>query len=59
MSRSTFASIAAVVSLVNGVPGLIAPAAVASLYGVTADAQTALAGQLLAGSYIATESSIG
>ena len=52
MSRSVFASIAAVVSLVNGVPGLIAPAAVASLYGVTADSQTVLAAQLLAGSYI-------
>jgi hypothetical protein len=52
MSRRVFASIAAVVSLVNGIPGLIAPAALASVYGVTADSQTALAGQLLAGSYI-------
>ena len=52
MSRSTFVSIAALFSLVNAVPGLIAPAAVASLYGVTIDAQTALTAQLLAGSYI-------
>jgi len=52
MNRTTFASIAAVVSLVNGIAGLIAPVALASLYGVTADSQTALAGQLLAGSYI-------
>ena len=52
MSRRVFASIAAVVSLVNGISGLIAPVALASFYGVTADSQTALAGQLLAGSYI-------
>jgi hypothetical protein len=52
MSRRTFVSIAALFSLVNAVPGLIAPAAVASLYGVTVDSHTALAGQLLAGSYI-------
>jgi len=52
MSRRAFASIAAVVSLVNGISGLIAPVALASFYGVTADSQTALAGQLLAGSYI-------
>jgi hypothetical protein len=52
MNRRTFVSIAALFSLVNAVPGLIAPAAVASLYGVTVDPQTALAGQLLAGSYI-------
>jgi hypothetical protein len=53
MSRRTFASIAALFSLVNAIPGLIAPAAVASLYGVTVDSHTALAGQLLAASYIA------
>ena len=52
MSRRLFASIAALVSLVNGVPGLIAPLAVASFYGVTLDSQSALAAQLLAGSYI-------
>jgi len=52
MNRRVFASIAAVVSLVNGVPGLIAPAAVASFYGVTLDSQSVLAAQLLAGSYI-------
>jgi hypothetical protein len=52
MSRRLFASIATVVSLVNGVPGLIAPAAVASFYGVTLDSQSVLAAQLLAGSYI-------
>jgi hypothetical protein len=53
MSRRTFVSIAALFSLVNAIPGLIAPAAVASLYGVSVDSQTALAGQLLAASYIA------
>lgn len=53
MSRRTFVSIAALFSLVNAIPGLIAPAAVASLYGVTVDSHTALAGQLLAASYIA------
>jgi hypothetical protein len=52
MSRSVFASIAALFSLINAVPGLVAPAAVASLYGVVVDSHTALAGQLLAGSYI-------
>ena len=52
MSRRLFASIAAVVSLVNGVPGLIAPAAVAAFYGVTLDSQSVLAAHLLAGSYI-------
>ena len=52
MSRRAFASIAAVVSLINGVLGLIAPAAVASFYGVTLDPQGVLAAQLLAGSYI-------
>jgi hypothetical protein len=52
MSRSTFASIAAVISLINGVPGLIAPAVIASFYGVTLDPQSALAAQLLGGSYI-------
>lgn len=52
MSRSTFASIAAAISLINAVPGLIAPAAVASFYGVTLDPQSILAGQLLAGSYL-------
>jgi hypothetical protein len=53
MSRRTFVSIAALFSLVNAIPGLIAPAAVASLYGLSVDSQTALAGQLLAASYIA------
>jgi hypothetical protein len=53
MSRRTFVSIAALFSLVNAIPGLIAPAAVASLYGVSVDSHTALAGQLLAASYIA------
>src|SRR5207247_10956701 len=43
MSRRVFASIAAVVSVVNGIPGLIAPAAVASFYGVTLDSQSILA----------------
>ena len=52
MSRSTFASIAALVSLVNAVPSFIAPAAVASLYGVTLDPQIHLLGQLLAASYL-------
>jgi hypothetical protein len=52
MNRRMFVSIAALFSLVNAVPGLIAPAAVASLYGVTVDSHTMLAGQLLAGSYI-------
>lgn len=52
MSRRAFASIAAVVSLANGVPGLIAPVAVASFYGVTLDSQSVLAAQMLAGSYI-------
>ncbi len=52
MSRRTFASIAALFSLVNAVPGLIAPAAVASLYGVTVDPQSALVAQMLAASYI-------
>lgn len=52
MSRRTFASIAAVVSLANAIPGLLAPEAVASLYGAAADRQSALLGQLLASSYI-------
>jgi hypothetical protein len=52
MSRRTFASIAALFSLINAVPGLIAPTAVASLYGVTLDSRTALVAQLLAASYI-------
>ncbi len=52
MSRTTFASIASMASLVNGIPGLIAPDAMASLYGVTVDRQGVLLGQLLAGSYI-------
>ena len=52
MSRRTFVSIAALYSLANAIPGLIAPAAVASLYGATVDAQTALVGQMLAASYI-------
>lgn len=52
MSRRTFASIAAVVSLANAIPGLIAPEAVASLYGAAVDRQSALLGQLLASSYI-------
>jgi hypothetical protein len=52
VSRRVFATIAVAISLVNGVPGLIAPAAIASLYGVTLDSQAVLAAQLLAGSYI-------
>jgi hypothetical protein len=52
MSRRAFASIAALFSLLNAVPGLVGPAAVASLYGVTLDSQTALVAQLLAASYI-------
>lgn len=52
MNRRTFASIAALFSLINSVPGLVAPAAVASLYGVTLDSRTVLVAQLLAGSYI-------
>jgi hypothetical protein len=52
MNRRVFASIAAVFGVVNAVPGLVAPAAVASLYGVSLDSQSALAAQLLAASYI-------
>jgi hypothetical protein len=52
MSRSTFASIAAIFGLANAVPGLIAPAAVASLYGATVDSESALAVQMLAASYV-------
>jgi len=52
MGRTTFASIAALFSLVNAVPGLIAPTAVASLYGVPLDSQTVLVAQLLAAAYI-------
>ena len=52
MSRTTFASIAALVSFVNAVPGLVAPGALASLYGVTLTPQIQLLGQLLAGSYL-------
>jgi hypothetical protein len=52
MGRKTFVSIAALVSLVNAIPGLIAPEAMASLYGATVDRQSALVGQLLASSYI-------
>ena len=52
VSRSTFASIAALISLVNAVPALIAPAAIASLYGVSVDAQTLLIAQLLAAAYL-------
>ena len=52
MSRRTFASIAAFVSLVNAIPALIAPAALASLYGVTLAREAVLAAQILAGSYL-------
>jgi hypothetical protein len=52
MSRRTFVSIASVFGLVNSVPGLIAPAAVGSLYGVTVNSQSALFAQTLAVSYI-------
>ena len=52
MNRRIFVSIAAAFGLVNAVPGLIAPAAVASLYGVTVDSQSALIAQMLAASYI-------
>jgi len=43
--------LAALVSLVNAVPALVAPDAIASLYGVTLDRQTLLLGQMLAASY--------
>jgi hypothetical protein len=52
MSRRTFASIAAVVSLANAIPVLIAPEALASLYGAALDRLGAVVAQLLAGSYI-------
>src|SRR5207244_1326395 len=52
MNRRTFASIAALVSLVNAVPVFIAPDAVASLYGATLDRQSVLLGQMLAASYL-------
>src|SRR5213594_1825808 len=52
MSRATFASIAVLFSLLNAVPGLVAPAAVASLYGVTLDSRAVLVAELLAASYI-------
>ena len=52
MSRRAFASIAAVVSLINGVVGLVAPTAAAALYGVSLDSQSILTAQLLAGSYL-------
>ena len=52
MNRKLFVSIAALFSLINAVPGLVAPAAVASLYGVTLDPRTLLVAQLLAVSYI-------
>jgi hypothetical protein len=52
MSRKLFASIAALFSLINAIPGLVAPALVASLYGVTLDSQSVLVAQLLAASYV-------
>ncbi|TMC75901.1 MAG: hypothetical protein E6J15_06740 [Chloroflexi bacterium] len=52
MSRSTFASIAALVSFVYAIPGLVATDAVASLYGVTLDRTATLLSQLLASSYL-------
>jgi hypothetical protein len=52
MNRRTFASIAAIFGLANAVPGLMAPAAVASLYGVTLNSQSALVAQMLAASYL-------
>src|SRR5919197_1024710 len=52
VNRRTFVSIAAIVSLVNAIPGLLAPEATAALYGGVVDRQGALVAQLLAGSYI-------
>jgi hypothetical protein len=52
MDRRTFASIAAIFGLANAVPGLLAPAAVASLYGITVDSQSAVVAQMLAASYV-------
>jgi hypothetical protein len=52
MGRSTFASLAAIVSFVNAIPGLVAPDAVASLYGATLDRSGTLLAQLLASSYL-------
>ncbi|TMG48489.1 MAG: hypothetical protein E6H91_06435 [Chloroflexi bacterium] len=52
MSRSTFAAIAALVSLVNAIPAFVVPDALASLYGVILDRQTLLLGQTLAASYL-------
>ena len=52
MSRRVFASVMAALSLANGVPALIAPAPLASFYGVTLDPHGALAAQLVAASYI-------
>lgn len=52
MDRRTFVSVAAAFGLANAVPGLVAPAAVASLYGLSMDPQSALVAQMLAASYI-------
>jgi hypothetical protein len=52
MSRSAFVSVAALFSLLNAIPGLVAPGVIASLYGVTLDPETVLIAQLLAASYI-------
>jgi hypothetical protein len=52
MSRRVFASVMAVLSLANGVPALIAPAPLASFYGVTLDSYGVLVTQLLVASYI-------
>jgi hypothetical protein len=52
MTRSTFASLAALVSFVNAIPGLVAPDALASLYGATLDRSGTLLAQLLASSYL-------
>src|ERR1700716_1496685 len=52
MSRRVFASVMAAVSLANGVPPLIAPAPMASFYGLTLDSYGVLVTQLLVASYI-------
>jgi hypothetical protein len=52
MSHRTFASIAALLSLVNAVPVFVAPDTIASVYGATLDRQSLLLAQMLAASYL-------
>ncbi len=58
MTRQTFMSVAAAVSVVSGLAALLAPAQLAPVYGITLDDMGILLTRLLGGAYLGSAATV-